>query len=130
MRRRVVASPVAHLGTLGPGGRPHLVPVCFAIHGDVFYSAVDQKPKTTKNLRRLDNIRKHPEVEVLVDHYEQDWSALWWVRLRGTGRLVDDPEEITLARELLAEKYMQYRRDPPLGSVLAVKIETWSGWSP
>jgi PPOX class probable F420-dependent enzyme len=110
---------------MDPRGRPHVVPICFAIEGDVLYTAVDEKPKRTRELQRLRNIRAHPQVEVLIDHYEDDWSRLWWVRLRGTARIVDDRH----AMELLAAKYPQYRERPPVGPVIAVAIEDRAEWT-
>ncbi len=99
-----------------PDGRPHVVPICFAIDGDMLYTAVDEKPKRTRRLARLRNIEANPRVEVLVDHYDEDWTRLWWVRLRGTARIVEDRRAV----ELLAAKYPQYRAEPPAGPVIAV----------
>lgn len=130
MRRRVASAPVGRLATTGEDGRPRLVPFCFALEGDVLYSAVDHKPKSTTELRRLDDVRARPQVAVLVDHYEDDWSRLWWVRLRGRARVVDDDAEAERARRLLAEKYEQYRSRPPEGPVLAVAVDEWRAWSP
>src|SRR4051795_978279 len=88
-RTRFAAAHVARLATAGTDGRPHLVPVVFALDGDTLYTAVDDvKPKATTRLRRLANIAANPAVALLADHYEDDWSALWWVRADGTGRLL------------------------------------------
>ena len=84
MRQRLAGARVARLATLTPDGRPHVVPCCFALVEDTLYSAVDGKPKTTLALRRLDNVRAHPACSLLVDHYADDWAALWWVRVDGT----------------------------------------------
>jgi PPOX class probable F420-dependent enzyme len=116
---------VARLATVDPLGRPHVVPICFAIEGETLYTAVDEKPKRTRALQRLRNIEAHPQVEVLVDHYDEDWSRLWWVRLRGTASVVDDPH----ALELLARKYAQYHAQPPAGPVIAVAIEERIEWT-
>jgi PPOX class probable F420-dependent enzyme len=116
---------VARLATVGAGGRPHLVPICFVIEGDTLYTAVDEKPKRTRRLKRLANIEANPRVEVLIDHYEDDWSRLWWVRLRGIARIVEDPHAV----ELLAAKYPQYRDQPPAGPVIAVTVEERSEWT-
>jgi PPOX class probable F420-dependent enzyme len=126
-RRRFAAERVARLGTADAGGRPHLVPVVFAVAGDRIYSVVDDKPKRTTSLRRLANIAENPAVSVLVDHYEEDWGALWWVRADGRGRVLepDDPEA-RRAVELLRERYSQQRA---VGAVLAVDVEHWKGWS-
>ncbi|HET6642597.1 MAG TPA: TIGR03668 family PPOX class F420-dependent oxidoreductase [Gaiellaceae bacterium] len=126
---RVTGARVARLATTDPDGRPHLVPIVFALEGDTLYSAVDRKPKRSTKLRRIENARVRPDVTVLVDHYEDDWSRLWWVRLRGQARVLDEGEERDRALKLLAEKYPQYRREPPDGPVLAVdvtEVRTWS----
>jgi PPOX class probable F420-dependent enzyme len=128
MRSRVEGARVARLATVDAEGRPHLVPICFALDGDVLYSAVDEKPKRTRRLKRLENIRLHPTVTVLVDHYEEDWSRLWWVRLRGEARVLDDDGESRRALALLADKYPQYRREPPAGPVIRLEIREWLGW--
>jgi PPOX class probable F420-dependent enzyme len=116
---------VARLATVDPRGRPHVVPISFALDGDTLYTAVDEKPKRTRELQRLRNIQANPQVEVLIDHYEDDWSRLWWVRLRGTARIVDDRR----AMELLAAKYPQYRARTPAGPVIAVSIEERIEWT-
>jgi PPOX class probable F420-dependent enzyme len=116
---------VARLATVDPQGRPHVVPICFAIEGNTLYTAVDEKPKRTRDLQRLRNIEANPRVEVVIDHYEDDWSRLWWVRLRGTARIVDDPRAVAL----LAAKYPQYRERPPAGPVIAVAIEKRAEWT-
>ena len=129
LRKRVSDARVARLATLNADGRPHLVPICFALEGDVLYSAVDEKPKHSKRLQRLENIRRHPKVAVLVDHYEDDWTRLWWVRLDGTARVLETGSERERALGLLREKYEQYRFEPPTGAVIAVDVERWKGWS-
>lgn len=129
LRRRVTEARVARLATTDATGRPHLVPICFALDGETLYSAVDQKPKTSIRLRRLDNILARPDVAVLVDHYEEDWSRLWWVRLRGRARVIEAGPERVQAVSLLGEKYAQYRESPPMGAVIAMKIEEWRGWT-
>jgi PPOX class probable F420-dependent enzyme len=128
MRERVEAARVGRLATIDDEGRPHLVPICFALDDETLYSAVDEKPKRSKRLKRLENIRRRPEVTVLVDHYEEDWSQLWWVRLDGTAKVLDEGTEREQALELLGAKYRQYRTEPPTGPVIAVRIEAWRGW--
>jgi PPOX class probable F420-dependent enzyme len=105
------------------------VPIVFALAGDTLYSAVDRKPKRSQTLRRIENARVRPEVTILVDHYEDDWSQLWWIRLRGRARVLDDGDERRHALQLLAEKYPQYRDEPPDGPVLAVNIYETRAWS-
>jgi PPOX class probable F420-dependent enzyme len=129
MRRRVARAADGRLATIDERGRPHLVPFCFALEGDVLYSAVDEKPKRTQRLKRLENIRLHPDVAVLVDHYEDDWSRLWWVRLRGSARVIEEGPERERALALLREKYAHYRSEPPRGPVIVVSVEEWRGWS-
>ena len=127
---RLSAARVARLATLDDDGRPHLVPIVFALDGDTLYSAVDRKPKRSRTLRRIENARTRPDVTILVDHYEEDWDCLWWIRLRGRARVLDDGEERERALALLREKYQQYRTEPPDGAVLAVdvtEVREWSG---
>jgi PPOX class probable F420-dependent enzyme len=129
-RARFAAAPVARLATAGPDGRPHVVPMVFAVEADTVYSAVDAKPKATTRLRRLANIAANPAVALLVDYYDDDWSTLWWVRADGSARLVDPEDaEAAHARELLASRYPQYRDTPPRGTVIAIEVSRWSGWA-
>jgi PPOX class probable F420-dependent enzyme len=120
---------VGRLATTDPDGRPHLVPIVFVLEGGTLYSAVDRKPKRSRTLRRIENARARPDVTILVDHYEEDWTRLWWTRLRGRARVLDDGEEREGALELLAAKYPQYRVEPPDGPVLAVDITEVRSWS-
>jgi PPOX class probable F420-dependent enzyme len=129
MRQLVEPARVARLATVGVDGRPHLVPVCFALVGDSVYSAVDGKPKRSTNLQRIANVVATSSVCVIVDHYSDDWSQLWWVRLDGTGRVVEDAAETAKALAVLSNKYPQYVDLPPPGPVLAVDVTGWTGWS-
>jgi PPOX class probable F420-dependent enzyme len=126
---RLTAAQVARLATIDPDGRPHLVPIVFAIDGDTLYSAVDRKPKRSTTLRRIENARERPQVTILVDHYDDDWSRLWWIRLRGRARVLDDGDELERALRLLREKYPQYRDEPPSAPVLAVDVTEVREWS-
>lgn len=128
MDARVTAAQVARLATTDPDGRPHLVPIVFAVEGDTLYSAVDKKPKRSTTLRRIENARVRPDVTVLVDHYEEEWSRLWWIRLRGRARVLDEGDERERGLALLQEKYPQYRLDPPEGAVLAVDVTETRVW--
>jgi PPOX class probable F420-dependent enzyme len=128
LRRSVTDARVARLATVRPDGRPHVVPICFALEGETLYTAVDRKPKRSRNLKRLANVRAHPDVEVLVDHYEDDWEKLWWVRLHGRGRVLEAGLEHDHALALLVAKYRQYRKQPPPGPVLAIDLDGWRGW--
>jgi PPOX class probable F420-dependent enzyme len=129
-RERLAGARVARLATVDPEGRPHLIPICFALAGETIYNAVDHKPKRTTQLRRLGNVAANPHVAVLADHYEdEDWGALWWVRADGRGRVLDPGEaEARRAVELLGRRYAPYRESPPSGPVLAMDVERWSGW--
>jgi PPOX class probable F420-dependent enzyme len=128
MRRRVAGAPLARLATVGSTGRPHVVPVTFALDGERIYFAVDAKPKRTSNLQRLKNIAANPAVSLLVDHYEDDWSRLWWVRVDGNARVVEDRDAAERAIDLLQRKYAQYAVTRPQGPVVAIDIDKLSGW--
>jgi PPOX class probable F420-dependent enzyme len=120
---------VARLATIDPDGRPHLVPIVFALDGETLYTAVDAKPKRSRVLRRIENARARPDVTVLVDRYDDDWDRLWWVRLRARARVLDEGDEAERALRLLAEKYEQYAERPPGLPVLALDVVEWRGWS-
>ncbi len=106
-----------------------MVPFTFAVDGDVVYTAIDAKPKSTTSLRRLRNIRDNPHVAVLADHYEDDWSALWWVRADGLAAVVSDAQAMAQPIRLLAERYSQYAASPPAGPVIVIRVDRWTGWS-
>jgi PPOX class probable F420-dependent enzyme len=129
MRRRFGAARVARLATVRDDGLPHVVPVCFALDGDSIVTAVDAKRKRSPALLRLDNVRAHPNVSVLVDHYDDDWSRLWWVRVDGPARVVEGGPEHAAAIARLVSKYEQYRDTPPTGAVVALEARRWRGWS-
>ena len=128
MRRRVTTARVARLATIGTGGQPHLVPAVFALDDPVVWIAIDHKPKRSRDLARLRNIAAQPAVSVLVDHYEDDWTRLWWVRLDGDARVLpEDGWHEPISK--LAAKYPQYRDSPPEGPVIEIRIRTWRGWA-
>jgi len=127
-KARFAQAPVARLATVAPDGRPHLVPVVFAVDGEVIYTAVDAKPKTTQRLRRLANIDGNPRVSLLVDHYAEDWTQLWWVRVDGVATIHHDGNAMRIGRDLLRAKYDQYQSVPLNGPVIAVAIRRWSSW--
>lgn len=129
MRSLASSGRVGRLATVGADGSPHVVPVCFALLGDVAYTAVDHKPKRSTSLRRTANLRATGRACLLVDEYAEDWSRLWWVRLDGRGRVVEDAHERSGAVAALVEKYTQYAAQPPQGPVLAVDVVRWSGWA-
>jgi PPOX class probable F420-dependent enzyme len=126
---------VARLATADLRGRPHVVPICFAVDGDRLYSAVDHKPKRGPDLRRLDNLRANPAASVLVDHYEEDWERLWWVRADGVATVLEAgdaraSEERGRAVALLVRKYDQYVGRAPGGAVISLALQSWRSWAP
>ena len=128
-RLRLTAARVARLATVSARGQPHLVPITFAVDGDRIYTAVDAKPKSTRDLQRLRNLAASPYAAVLADRYDDDWSALWWARADGVGSVISDPGAMAAPVELLAARYPQYRDSPPAGPVIAILVNRWTGWS-
>jgi PPOX class probable F420-dependent enzyme len=120
------SAPVARLATVAPDGSPHVVPIVFALAGDVIYSGVDAKPKRHTRLQRLANIEHEPRVSVLVDHYADDWSLLWWVRADGIARVLRSSDAAVAA---LRAKYPQYASVALGGPFLEIEIRKWSSWS-
>jgi PPOX class probable F420-dependent enzyme len=129
MRRRLAEARVARLATIGTGGLPHVVPITFAHDDENLYFAVDEKPKRTRDLQRVRNIARNPRVSVLVDHYEDDWTGLWWVRVDGLAHVIAHVADAERAIGLLAAKYPQYGHARPRGPVVAISIETMTGWA-
>ena len=99
---------VARLATVDESGQPHAVPVCYALLDGVIYTPIDEKPKRGGRLRRVRNILAEPRVCLVVDHYEEDWSRLIWLQVRGFASVVDDIAERTGAIEALRARYPQY----------------------
>ena len=136
-RQRFSSVPVARLATAGPDGRPHLVPFTFALGAgggepglpDRIYSAVDAKPKGSRDLRRLRNIRANPQVAVLADHYEDDWAGLWCAGPMAGRSSWMQPAAMAPALALLADRYPQYREQPPAGPVISIEVTRWAGWA-
>ena len=128
-RSRFATVPVARLGTADAQGQPHVVVVTFAVQGDTIYTAVDQKPKSGTNLKRLRNVGANPRVTMLADEYSDDWDTLWWVRADGRAVVLAGQRQMAEPLRLLAERYWQYREAPPTGPVLGVTVERWSGWA-
>ena len=127
--RRLADARSAVLGTVDERGRPHLVPIVFARREDRLYTAVDRKPKTTRRLKRLNNIEANPYVSVLVDHYADDWAGLWWIRLDGAAEVIRSGPRLRRGLALLADKYEAYTADPPPGPLIKVRIEAIRAWS-
>lgn len=129
-RERFTSERVARLATIRSDGTPHLVPVVFATDGDLVWIAVDDKPKRTRELKRIANIEADSRVSVLADRYDdRDWSLLWWVRGDGRARVLRDRGSVTRASARLGAKYPQHAAHPPAGPVIEIEVERWIGWS-
>jgi PPOX class probable F420-dependent enzyme len=121
---------VGRLGTADAAGRPLVVPVCFIFDGAALYSAVDDKPKRTRNLRRLRNVAENPQACLLVDVWDEDWKRLAWVSVEGRAEVLAGGADFVRALEALRAKYPQYRtmdleRD---GAVLRVRVDHVRSW--
>ena len=132
IRAKLETVRVARLATLDAKGGPHLIPICFACNGTVFYSAIDRKLKRVapNRLARLKNIKKTPQVALLVDHYDEDWARLWYVLVRGEAELVSGPVERKRALQLLRAKYPQYgpdmlKDDAPVLRISPQRVTAW-----
>jgi PPOX class probable F420-dependent enzyme len=128
-RRRFSEARVARMATADLHGRPHVVPIVFAVDGGAIYSVVDAKPKRSLRLRRLANIEANPRVSLLVDGYDEDWGALWWVRADGTASVVHEGSQRERAIGLLRAKYTQYDAWAPIGPAIVISVDAWRGWS-
>ena len=131
--RRLTASKVGSIATVRPDGSPHVVPFVFAMSeaGNELriYWCVDDKPKRSRELQRLVNIRAHPAVEIEVNRYDDDWSQLWWVRASGLAHEVTSVDERDRALTTLAAKYPSYAEHPPSGAVIAIRVNRVTGWA-
>lgn len=121
---------VGHLGTVDEAGRPHVVPVCYAVAGATLYITIDGKPKRhDRPLRRLRNIAGNPQVMVTVDHYDEDWSRLAWVMLSGHADILPDGPEHDTAQALLVARYPQLKAmhitDLPVIALRIAKVRSW-----
>ena len=125
-RARFAAARVARLATVSAAGVPHLVPVTFAVLGERIVFVVDDKPKTTTRLRRLDNIAARPTVCLLVDVYDDDWSRLWWARADGMAAVLATDHD---AVDALAARYPAYVERRPRGPVVSIDVISWTGWT-
>ena len=129
-RALLAAARVGRLATVRPDGRPHVVACCFAVQGDRLWTAVDAKPKATPRLQRLANVRAHPWASLLVDHYEEDWDALWWVRVDGAAAvLAGGAEHEAAARRAGREVPTQYAAARAERRGHRAAVERWRGWS-
>ncbi|MCY3564121.1 MAG: TIGR03668 family PPOX class F420-dependent oxidoreductase [bacterium] len=127
--RRLAETRSATLGTVDHTGRPHLVPIVFAYRDGRLYTAVDHKPKSTNRLKRLRNIETNSAVSVLLDHYDDDWTRLWWIRVDGSARVIASGPAFREGIALLTRKYQPYEDQPPPGPVIEIRVETIRAWS-
>ncbi|AQA06405.1 PPOX class F420-dependent oxidoreductase [Mycobacterium sp. MS1601] len=121
---KFIEAKVARLATVGDDAQPHLVPVVFAVWQNAVVTAVDGKPKSTTKLRRLRNITANPKVSLLVDHYDEDWTQLWWIRVDGRATISENNE----ALHALRAKYAQYQQVPLDGPVIEISVESTRTW--
>lgn len=122
---------VGRLATVDAAGQPLVVPVCYVYDGERCYSAVDGKPKRTRNLKRLRNLADNPRVSLAVDHYDEDWRALRYVIVQGRGDVLESGGEFSRAIDLLVAKYRQYHElhlDRTTGAVVRVTPERILSW--
>jgi PPOX class probable F420-dependent enzyme len=130
LRDHLETARVAILATIRADGRVDLVPVTFAVEEDLMVTMVDHKPKSTMDLKRLDNIGQFPEVTFLAEHYDdEDWDQLWWVRVRGRAKVHQAGAEWERAAEMMSARYSQYQAISPAGPAIVVEITELSGWS-
>jgi PPOX class probable F420-dependent enzyme len=133
VREFVAGARVAHLAAADGTGSPHNVPLCYWFDGERIYFMIDEKPKRQKGLglKRMRNIAENPRVAVVIDHYEEDWSQLAYVMIRGFARVVEDPEEYLEAMRRLRDKYLQYRgmsltpERNPIVKIEPVSVHAW-----
>jgi PPOX class probable F420-dependent enzyme len=125
----LASAPVARLATTGPDGRVHLVPVCFAVVAGLVVSAVDHKPKRTVRLQRLRDIEATRRATLLIDHYDDDWTRLWWIRIAGPAEVHERGSDVDVAaRRALVAKYVQYAEREPAGPVYSVALDEVTAW--
>jgi PPOX class probable F420-dependent enzyme len=130
-RRFLESERVARLATADAGGHPHVVPVCFALADDTLYIAIDEKPKRAQGppLKRLRNIAENPAVALVADRYDEDWTRLAWVMLRGRAEILAEGEEHARAQALLRARYPQLRLMRIAGlPVIALRLERATSW--
>jgi len=129
-RQFLASRRVGHLATADVRGAPHVVPVCFAAADEALYITIDEKPKGhPRALKRLRNILENPVAAIVVDRYDDDWTRLGWVMLRGAAEMLTEGVEHDIAQELLRSRYRQYR-EMQLAElpVIAIRIERVASW--
>ena len=126
---RLALARVGHLATTRSDGRPHVVPVTFALLDDAIVTMVDHKPKTTRRLQRLANINSNGHAALLVDYYTDDWDRLWWVRVDGDAAVATEGDLWSTAREALSTKYGQYKDHLPTGALITIAVDNVTSWA-
>jgi PPOX class probable F420-dependent enzyme len=129
-RAFLAAQRVARLATADAAGRPHVVPICYALVRDKVYFTIDEKPKKKPaRLKRLANLRANPRAALVVDRYDEDWSRLGWVMLRGAAEIIESGPEHDEAQAALRARYPQLAamRIEEL-PVVAVRVDHASSW--
>jgi PPOX class probable F420-dependent enzyme len=130
-RRFLDAQRVARLATVDAAGRPHAVPVCYALVGTTVYFTIDEKPKRAPptRLKRLSNLRENPVAALVADRYDEDWSRLGWVMVQGRAELLEAGSEHAAAQAVLRARYPQLNtmRIEALPAV-AIRIDHVASW--
>ena len=122
LRRRI-----GHLATAAASGMPSVVPVCFALQGETLYTALDEKPKRSPHPRRIRDLAANPRAAFVADHYDEDWSRLGWVMIRGNGAILGSGEEFERGCDLLRRRYAQYATMilSPLIALRILEVRFW-----
>jgi PPOX class probable F420-dependent enzyme len=129
-RERFIASRVLRLATVSGEGQPHIVPCTFAVdRAQRIVIGIDSKPKSSANLRRLQNLAADPRVSLLADHYSDDWEQLWWARADGVATIERAGADHTVHWQVLRARYPQYEGQVLDGPVIVVQVTAWSGWA-
>ena len=126
-RAFVTRQRIGHLATVNASGSPSVVPVCFVLDDDTLYTALDEKPKRTRHLRRIRDLRENSRVAFTADCYDEDWSRLGWVMIRGQGDILESGKEFERGCELLRVRYAQYAT-MTLSPVIAVRLLEARSW--
>ena len=118
----------ATLGTVSPDGSPHLVPCVFAVDPPLIFIPVDGKPKRSRALKRLNNLRMDPRAVLLFHGWDEDWSRLWWVSVKGEALILRTSSDMNHARHLLLARYSQYRTPEELDPIIQIQITDVIEW--
>ncbi|HLY05235.1 MAG TPA: TIGR03668 family PPOX class F420-dependent oxidoreductase [Rhizomicrobium sp.] len=118
---------IGHLATADAGGIPSVVPVCFALDADMLYTALDDKPKRTRRPRRIRDLQGNPNAAFVTDHYDEDWSRLGWVMIRGQAAILETGEGFERGCECLRQRYAQYTT-MTLCPLIAIRIHGVRSW--